>query len=164
MSTFTWPENSPNVVTFVVSEMSRAAALSCARDFNVILAAQIYKDDGPLLQELEALAAIYAPTIIKLPDGRVVREYSFEHDGTAIELKLPLSREIFDKLPYSLTTGLITAAINANDWVVQDLKNAYRRIAQQIGGSPSGNEQSSAQTETFEMTKTTGMSNTPIGT
>lgn len=166
MGTFIWPKDSPNHLTFAVSEMSRTAALACARDFNTIIASRIFNDDAALLMELEILSVIYSPVKILTtwePISLSSGTHSFVTDGELLTITLPMDANEFSKLPYSLTTEWIKAAIDANDWVLQDLKNAYRRIAQMTAVSPSGNGQSSEPIETLQTTKTIGIPDTPIG-
>lgn len=144
-------------LTIAIGEMSRAAALMCARDFNSLIEHPIYSDDASLLAELEVLCAIYAPVVVKSDSGII----SGKTTVGDFEIAIPITREIFDKLPYTLTRAWIEAAVNANDWIVTDLKNAYRRIAQRNVVPPSGSGPSSEQTEPSPTMTTTGSLPTP---
>lgn len=152
MPTFTWHD-----LIVTVGEMSRTAALECARDINPYVG--LYRDDAALLQELETLSVIHSPSAIRAAGetlSTTAGKRIFTVNGEQLEIELPLTREGFNKLPYSLTMAWINAAVNANEWLVDDVKKAYSRATMTTSASPSGNAPSSEPTATPQTTKTTG--------
>lgn len=125
MSTFTW-----NNLTVTVGEVSRAVAIACARHFDLVL--PICKTYDEAVFEAQWLLVEYAPVIIKHhskePDTVSVwskGEREFDIDGDdyykTVKIAQPLTREIFDSLPMSLSRKWITAAVTSNNWWVDDL-------------------------------------------
>jgi hypothetical protein len=153
MPSFTWRN-----LTVTVGEMSRAQALDCARDFNPLVGLFPANDTG-LLMELEVLCVLHSPaTILGNDDGlqAATGSKTYTVDEKELTITLPITREAFDKLPYTLTKAWIIAAVDANGWLVDDLKKALSRITTQINASPSGSVPSSESTTTPQTTKTTG--------
>ena len=148
MSTFIW-----NDLTVTVGEMSRAAALSCARDFQAI--SGLFSDEVSLLSELDALAAVYAPCVVK-NGATIINSTTQIGDFT---LTLPLTREAFDSLPFSLTHAWIEAAIDANNWLVDDLKKVFGLMTTNESVPPSGSAPSSEPIKASPTTTTTGQAN-----
>lgn len=154
MPNFIWHD-----LTITVSEMSRAAALDCARDFNAVR--NLFQDDNSLLAELEVLCALHTPCIVKDAAGVVQSSKQIVSGDTTFELTLPLTRENFDRLPFSLTRDLIIASVDANEWLLQDLKKVFSRIEPNPAVSPSGSAPSTEQTTVEpQPTMTTGTEST----
>lgn len=121
MPTFVWRE----ILTISVSEMSRTAAIDCCREFDMITA--IYTTYAEQTSEADILSVVHAPAIIKVngdifSSGERLIEVP---DDQPFKLVLPLTRESFLALPYSLTAAWINAALKSNGWWIDSLLKVY---------------------------------------
>lgn len=144
MPTFVWHD----CLTVSVGEMSRAAALTCARQFDA--AASVFGTYDELMTEADALVVLNAPAVVKFADTLLdngTRELHLDNNEV-LTLTLPLTRAGFDALPMSLASDWIDAAIKANGWFVETLKKAIRLA------SPTNNEPKSGAVPLNEPTTT----------
>lgn len=150
MATFTW-----NGLTVSVGEMSRAAALTCARQFGD--AATIFTDFDDLMYEGNLLVVLHAPVLVKF-EGALLdkgqRELHFEDE--TLTLVLPPTRESFNALPMSLTQAWIDAAVRANGWFVDTLKKALSLASPTNSEPKSGDGLSNEPSATIPVTMTPG--------
>jgi hypothetical protein len=154
--TFVWKD-----LTVKVGEMSRRQGIACAQAYRELAAEGSIED---LMYEIEVALALYAPVKIAhltLPITEGKRTLVME-DGTEVTLILPITREAFNDLPMTLARAWAEAAMTANWWIVEDLKNSARRVAEMKLELLSGNEQSNApQPPPSPTTETIGLSSTP---
>lgn len=118
MTTFIWRDT----LTISVSEMNRAQALDACRQFD--LAAKVFSEDVELFREVDVIAVLNAPVVVKI-DNQIVT--AGERVVTVGEeepfmLALPLTHENFYALPMSLTELWIQAAAQSNEWLLVTLK------------------------------------------
>lgn len=150
MATFTWRDR----VKVHVGEMSRTAAFGVARDFNPVSA--LFETDAARLEELELLVVVAAPARVLVDDRPITDTTTVDFDGELVTLALPLTRESFQALPFSLTRLWAEAAVDANPWVVDDLKNAISRNMKKTSAPPSGSGPSQELTSIPNLTQMTG--------
>lgn len=126
-------------LTVIISEMSRAAALDCARDIDEI---PITDTSDEITRAIEGHVMRYAPTTV-IVDGQVYKsgpvkvEYA---EGESLEFSLPLTGATLNALPRTLANTWIEAALEENMWVVDDLKNALSRVTEIAQESQPGSE------------------------
>lgn len=132
MPTFTWDK-----LTIHVGEMNRAAALRCMTEIEQYAATylesvaaapnKVTEMETALDDQLALLIVLQSPALV-LNDGQTVNGTgaTVTVDGQTITLKAPLTPETFNALPYSLTMQWLTAAINANGWLIAAAKNLSR--------------------------------------
>jgi hypothetical protein len=152
MTIFTWRDE----LTITVNEMSRAQALDCARQFDLL--ARVYTSYDDLMQETDVLGAMNAPAVIKIKDDVFIageRAIALA-DGTTLHLALPLTRECFNALPMSLTQAWVSAMLDSNNWLIDSLKKAFSLAAVTASEPQSGNAPSSELSQTVLPTMTTG--------
>lgn len=150
MASFTWRGR----VKVHIGEMSRTAAFGVARDFNPINA--LFETDQARLEELELLVVVAAPARVLVDDKPVTDTITIDFDGELVTLALPLTRERFQALPFSLSRLWADAAVDANPWVVDDLKNAVSRTQQKMSEPPSGSVPSPEPISIPNLTQMTG--------
>lgn len=159
MAKFTWSKGEVSI-TLRVGEMSRAAALDCARDFEPLL--MLPDGSKSVDTEIELLFVKYAPAAIIAGDKVITQgDYTVNlPDGGKLLITLPMTRECFNELPVTLTREWGEHAAAENAWVYQDLKNALSRILQMISVPESGSESSQGEMPPPSGTKTSGESDT----
>ena len=150
MATFNWRDR----VKVHIGEMSRTAAFGVARDFNPVSA--LFETDAARLEELELLVVVAAPARVLVDDKPITDTTTIDFDGELVTLALPLTRESFQALPFSLTRLWAEAAVDANPWVVDDLKNAISRNMKTTSAPPSGSGPSQELTNIPNLTQMTG--------
>ena len=150
MASFNWRER----VKVHVGEMSRTAAFGVARDFNPVTA--LFETDAARLEELEILVVIAAPARILVDDKPVSDPITVDFNGELVTLALPLTRESFQALPFSLSRLWAEAAVDANPWVIDDLKNAISRNMQKTSAPQSGSGPSPEPINIPNLTQMTG--------
>lgn len=152
MPTFTWHD----CLTVSVHEMSRADALDCARQFDLL--AGVIPNVGEYLAEINALIAVKAPAAVRFQG--VLLNAGPRHlvlsDEEAVDLTLPLTREAFDALPMSLATAWSNAASAANDWVVEALKKILLPVSPSSSASKSDSGPSAEPAAILPATTTNG--------
>ena len=150
MATFKWRDR----VKVHIGEMSRTAAFGVARDFNPVSA--LFETDAARLEELELLVVVAAPARVLVDDKPITDTTTIDFDGELVTLALPLTRESFQALPFSLSRLWAEAAVDANPWVIDDLKNAISRNMQKPSVPPSGSGPSQELTNIPNLTQMTG--------
>ena len=105
MATFKWRDR----VKVHIGEMSRTAAFGVARDFNPVSA--LFETDAARLEELELLVVVAAPARVLVDDKPITDTTTIDFDGELVTLALPLTRESFQALPFSLTRLWAEAAV-----------------------------------------------------
>ena len=150
MATFNWRDR----VKVHIGEMSRTAAFGVARDFNPVSA--LFETDAARLEELELLVVVAAPARVLVDDKPITDTTTIDFDGELVTLALPLTRESFQALPFSLSRLWAEAAVDANPWVIDDLKNAISRNMQKPSVPPSGSGPSPEPINIPNLTQMTG--------
>lgn len=131
MASFLWRER----LKVSVSEMSRAAALDCARDFGAFVSAALdgqYSGDRRSLidAEIEWLFVRYAPVVL-LWDGLPFASTDFVLDGE-VTIAQPITRECFDALPISLAQQWADAAQEANEFLAAHFLSRAETVARAV--------------------------------
>ena len=150
MATFNWRDR----VKVHIGEMSRTAAFGVARDFNPVSA--LFETDAARLEELELLVVVAAPARVLVDDKPITDTTTIDFDGELVTLALPLTRESFQALPFSLSRLWAEAAVDANPWVIDDLKNAISRNMQKPSVPQSGSGPSPEPINIPNLTQMTG--------
>lgn len=148
--TFVWKD-----LTFKIGEMSRKAALACSRHYRELT---VEGDLEDLMYEIEVALALHAPvriTLLEVPLADGTHALQME-DGTELTFTLPITKEGFDALPMTLAQGWAGAAMGANMWLMEALKNSARRMAEMKLELLSGSEPLSEPTPLSPTTETIG--------
>jgi hypothetical protein len=134
MAAFVWRER----LRVSVSEMSRAAALDCARDFGAFIERLF---DGAFEgvnkaqianTEIEWLFVHYAPVTFWL-EGKPITDVQLAFmDEPPVAFTLPITRECFDTLPISLTQPWADAAQEANEYLANTFLSRERDLLARI--------------------------------
>ena len=141
-----------------VGEMSRASALSCARDFETLFTLPM--SAAAWMEEIGAMLATYSPATVIVASGAAVKAGAVVADEDTT-FTLPLTRDGLDALPNSLAAAWTEAATGANAWLGDALKNALSRVETNRSASPSGSGPSSGTIPTAHPIPTTGDPATP---
>lgn len=139
-------------------EMSRATALACSREFNLLFAIAMTLDEWQ--SEIGAVLAVYAPATV-VQDGRIVKTGEVRLDED-VSFALPLTREGFDNMPVTLANAWSEAAALDNQWLRDALLKALRDLTSTKNSEPlSGNAASSGPVPIPSTTTTAGGYATP---
>lgn len=144
MTTFVWRE----ILSVSVGEMSRTAAIDCCREFDLIT--EIYTNYAEQVAEADILSVIHAPVVVKI-NGDIFssgERLIATPDEQPFKLILPMTREHFLTLPYSLTAAWVSAAVQSNKWWIDSLLKVYglasRNNSEPKSGSAPLNEPTTA--------------------
>lgn len=149
---FIWREK----LTVIISEMSRATALDCARNIDQI---PLSEDSDAVARSIEAHIVSYAPTTVIDANGKVYQrgEVSVEYaEGERVSFTLPLTPDGLLALPVSLANLWADAALAENQWIVDGLKNVLSRVTPNVLASQPGSDLSDNSKPTSEATRMTG--------
>jgi hypothetical protein len=132
MAVFLWRER----LKLVVTEMSRTAALDCARDFGSFLDGSGH-EQAAVSGEIDYLFAAHAPCKL-FWDGALLEAgtHTLTLDADdSLTLTVPLTRAGFNALPVSLAQGWAAAAEAANGWLMDFLAARLSAMVANANGS-----------------------------